>query len=100
MKKIFLITVYLTALTSCQPPFPEKLKDYVEGKGYCIARYDEAGCNVCSLDRGSSFGWFWACTEMACYEKDGKTFGNKEKAKQCTKYLSEKEFEKFVKKSG
>ena len=65
--------------------FEEHVK-YVEGKGYCVSKYDERGCNGCSLGAGDSWDWF--CTKKYCLEVD------QEKVNLCTLYLSKEEFEK------
>ena len=50
--------------------------DYVEGKGFCIAKYDEEGCNVCTLQEAP----YWFCTMEGCLEVQT------EKANKCVRY--------------
>ena len=59
--------------------------EYVQGKGYCVKKYDEKGCNICSLEHG------WMCTLVYCSKTD------EEKVNQCTEYLSKEELLKKMK---
>ena len=61
-------------------------KEYVSDKGYCVKRYDEEGCNICSYSLKLIL-----CTLKACSKVD------EEKANQCTEYLSKEELLKKMK---
>ena len=67
------------------------LKNFTEvpGKGYCVKKYDEKGCNTCSLVDGQG----WICNFLYC----SKTDEDEEKANQCTEYLSKEELLKKIK---
>ena len=67
----------------------EKYTEYVEGKGYCVAKYDEKGCNRCGLSYLDN-NWSWVCTQKFCHEE------NSEKAHQCTDYSSKEDITKRV----
>ena len=64
----------------------EKHTEYVEGKGYCVAKYDERGCNSCGLSYVAQ-EWRWICTQKYCLEV------NQKKGNLCTQYFSKDEVE-------
>ena len=64
----------------------EKHTEYVEGKGYCVVKYDKRGCNNCLLIYLSE-RWSWMCT-LHCSEED------QEKANQCIGYKSKEDIVK------
>ena len=67
----------------------EKYVKHVPDKGYCVEEYDEDGCNTCSLVYVNKT-WAMNCTNNGCLKVD------KEKANQCTKYLSKEELLKTI----
>ena len=104
MKKLFLMLILVLPLVSCQRDKRtgfrdytevEKITRYIEGAGYCVTKYDDLGCNYCGLSYIDST-WKWFCTQKLCYGKDGE-IGNKEKANQCTQYLSKEELKERYK---
>ena len=82
MKYLFCFILLISfQLSSCRS---NKLKNlpYVEGKGYCVEKYDEAGCNVCRFNSSLFETNGWECENKACPETIP------EKANQCLKYKS------------
>ncbi|MCY4322030.1 MAG: hypothetical protein OXC37_06495 [Bdellovibrionaceae bacterium] len=63
--------------------------EYVEGKGYCVGKYDERGCNICSLQYppNSADRWSWICTQKYCLEP------RLDQVNLCTHYLSIQEIQ-------
>ncbi|MDE0091681.1 MAG: hypothetical protein OXN83_00155 [Oligoflexia bacterium] len=66
----------------------EKYTEYVEGKGYCVSKYDERGCNSCGLSYVAQ-EWSWICTQKYCFEV------NQEKVNLCTQYFSKEKVEEY-----
>lgn len=71
-------------LSSCGGFFSEKsFKEraiFEEGKGYCVQKYDELGCNLCDFEH-MSHGWDWVCTTKGCVDVD-----RIKQAHKCLKY--------------
>ena len=77
--KYLLFFLLAFQLTSCRS---NKFKGlaHVEGKGYCVEKYDKEGCNVCRFNDSQFEIKGWECENKACPEPV------LEKANQCLKY--------------
>ena len=78
--------IFCLFFLSCKSLPPPK-SDYVKGKGYCVKKYDEGGCNICKLKYRHEVGWGWQCTEAGCLNSPEE----KANANKCLEYKTRKE---------